>query len=303
MLAASSTTTTTSARRIVSSVSATEAASSLASMRLRRRIPAVSTRRTGRPFHSHSTRMASRVMPASGPVSTRSSPTSRLSSVDLPTLGRPTMASSSGRLGSSASSSSAASSASSSSSGIGWMNLASASCRSLSPSPCSADIGIGSPSPIPCASARALLAGAALALVGDQDHLVGALAQPAGEGLVERHDAGAGIDQEQHDIRAVDRPLGEAAHARLQRVAADRLPARGVEQREGEVAELGWCLAHVARHARRVVDDGAAPADQAIEQRRLADVGPADDRYASRIPGRVLGCVPGRWRMVVSGGQ
>ncbi len=45
----------TSARRIVSSVSATDAASSLASMRLRRRMPAVSTRRTGRPFHSHST--------------------------------------------------------------------------------------------------------------------------------------------------------------------------------------------------------------------------------------------------------
>mgnify|MGYP003408486660 CR=1 FL=1 len=35
----------------------------------------------------------SRVMPASGPVSSRSSPSSRLMSVDLPALGRPTMAS------------------------------------------------------------------------------------------------------------------------------------------------------------------------------------------------------------------
>ena len=51
----------------------------------------------------------------------------------------------------------------------------------------------------------------------------------------------------------------------------------GVEQGEGKVAELGRRFAHVARHARRVVDDGAALADQAVEQRRFADVGTADD--------------------------
>ena len=39
---------------------------------------------------------------------------------------------------------------------------------------------------------EALLAGAALALVGNHDHLLGALAQPAGEALVERHGAGNG---------------------------------------------------------------------------------------------------------------
>jgi hypothetical protein len=42
-------------------------------------------------------RSKSRVIPGSGPVSSRSSPTSRLTSVDLPTLGRPTIASCSGR--------------------------------------------------------------------------------------------------------------------------------------------------------------------------------------------------------------
>ncbi len=126
---------------------------------------------------------------------------------------------------------------------------------------------------------QALLAGAALAFVGDHDHLVGALAQPAREALVERHDARPRIDQEQHGVGAVDRPLGEAAHARLQRLAARRLPARRIEQREGEVAELRRRLAHVTGHARRVVDDGAALADQAVEQRRLADIGPADDGH------------------------
>ena len=126
---------------------------------------------------------------------------------------------------------------------------------------------------------QALLAGAALALVGDQDDLVFALAQPAGEALVHRQDAGAGIDQEQHDVGAFDGALGEAAHARLQPGAARGFPARRVEQGEGEVAQLRRRLAHVAGHARRVVDDGAAAADQAVEQGRLADVGPTDDGH------------------------
>ena len=124
---------------------------------------------------------------------------------------------------------------------------------------------------------QTLLAGAALALVGDQDHLVGTLAQPVGETLVERQDPGAGVDQEQHDVGALDGAFGEAAHARLERLAAGGLPARRVEQRESKIAELGRRLAHVARHARRVVDEGVAASGQAIEQGRLADIGAADD--------------------------
>ncbi len=57
--------------------------------------------RTGgsaRPCQSRSTAMVSRVMPASGPVSSRSSPSSRLISVDLPEFGRPTTATRIGRV-------------------------------------------------------------------------------------------------------------------------------------------------------------------------------------------------------------
>ncbi len=122
-----------------------------------------------------------------------------------------------------------------------------------------------------------VLAGPALALVGDHDHLGSALAQPAREALVERQDAGAGVDQEQHDVGALDGALGETAHARLQRLAAGGLPAGGIEQGEGKVAELGRRFTHVARHPRRVVDDGVALADQTVEQRRFANVGTADD--------------------------
>ena len=58
-----------------------------------RRRPAVSTSLIGRSAHIQSTAIASRVIPASGPVNNRSSPFSRLAWVDFPTLGRPTMAS------------------------------------------------------------------------------------------------------------------------------------------------------------------------------------------------------------------
>ncbi len=93
---ASSSTTTTSAKRMARSVSATESFSSFSVTRARRRIPAVSHSLTRRTRHSHSMPILSRVMPASGPVSMRSSPRSWFTRVDLPTFGRPTKAMRSG---------------------------------------------------------------------------------------------------------------------------------------------------------------------------------------------------------------
>ena len=124
---------------------------------------------------------------------------------------------------------------------------------------------------------KPLRAGTAFALVGDQDHLGRSLAQPARETLVERQDSAAGIDQEQDDIRSVDRPLGEAPHAGLKGLAARGFPPCRIEQHEGEIAELRRLLAHVAGDTGRVVDDGAPTASQTVEERRLADVGATDD--------------------------
>ena len=79
---------TTSAKRIALSVSATESFSSFSSMRALRRMPGgvVAGGMRG-PSIRASTVMVSRVMPASGPVSRRSSPSRRLISVDLPDIG------------------------------------------------------------------------------------------------------------------------------------------------------------------------------------------------------------------------
>jgi len=145
---------------------------------------------------------------------------------------------------------------------------------------------------------QALLAGAAFALVGDHDDLGSPATQPRCEALVERHDAGAGVDQEKHDIGAVDGALGEAAHARLERLATLGLPPRRIEQGEGEITELCRRFADVPRHAGRVVDDGAAAPDQPVEQRGLADIGPTDDGNPRRRARR-----PRRRGAVLTGGQ
>ena len=62
-----------------------------------------------------------------------------------------------------------------------------------------------------------------------------------------------------------------------------------------EVAEPRLALAPVAGDARQVVDQRQPPADQPVEQRRLADVRPADDGDAERamlrgIGGELRGC-------------
>ena len=53
--------------------------------------------------------------------------------------------------------------------------------------------------------------------------------------------------------------------------------AAGVDQLEEAVADLDERGDAVARDAGRRIDDGDAPAGQPVEQRRLADIGPADD--------------------------
>ena len=93
------------------------------------------------PSNSQSTEIESRVIPASGPVSRRSSPIKRLIRVDLPALGRPMTAMRIGLSGSSISSTKMSSDA-----------ARIALYRSAMPSPCSAEMATGSPKPRACAS-------------------------------------------------------------------------------------------------------------------------------------------------------
>ena len=76
-----------------------------------RRMPAVSTKTIARPFFSMGMSMASRVVPGCSSTKTRSSPTMRFASDDLPAFGRPTSAIRIGPLGLGAASSISSSSA------------------------------------------------------------------------------------------------------------------------------------------------------------------------------------------------
>ena len=47
--------------------------------------------------------------------------------------------------------------------------------------------------------------------------------------------------------------------------------------RNDEVAELALAFAPVPRDSRQIINERKPPANQAVEQRRLADIGAADD--------------------------
>ena len=77
----------------------------------------------------------------------------------------------------------------------------------------------------------------ALGLVGDEDDGLAAAAHAAGEFAVGGRHAGAGVDDEEHDIGIVDRRLGLRAHARFEAVALDVVEAGRVEDAEAQVAQ------------------------------------------------------------------
>ena len=67
------------------------------------------------------------------------------------------------------------------------------------------------------------------------------------------------------------------------RIAAEdagrqRIEAAGVDDAEARRPPLADAVAAIARDARLVLDERRLPADQAVEQRRLADVRPPDQR-------------------------
>ena len=114
--------------------------------------------------------------------------------------------------------------------------------------------------------------------LGDgEHHRPAGTAQRAGDDEVGLGGAGLAVDHEQHEVGGGDRALGLRGDHRLQ-PAGVRLPAAGVD--EGEPPSVPECVVGdpVAGHARHVLHDGLAAAQDAVDQRRLADVGPADDR-------------------------
>ena len=136
---------------------------------------------------------------------------------------------------------------------------------------------------------RLVVARGVVDLVRDQEDGLARGAEDGGDLLVPGGHARAGVGQEQDDVGLLD------GLARLRRDRAhDRRPvgdvhASGIDEHEALAGPLALELLAVARHPGRLVDDRGAGLCQPVDERRLADVGEADDRDRSdqrRLGGR-----------------
>ncbi len=115
-------------------------------------------------------------------------------------------------------------------------------------------------------------------------------AQQVGDRPVLRRQPGAAVDEEQRRRRLRRSPARVcfAISCRMP-VLRHRLEAAGVDDEERAVADAPAAVVAVAREAREVGDQRGARARQPVEQRRLADVGAADDDEGGQHRG---GCQP-----------
>ena len=102
-------------------------------------------------------------------------------------------------------------------------------------------------------------------------------AQLVGDFLVVRGDAGTAVDHEDDGIGLGDRLLGLARHLVQDAVLGQRLETAGIDHQVRLASQLAVPVMAVARQSRQVGDEGVARTCQAVEQRRLADIGAADE--------------------------
>ena len=132
-------------------------------------------------------------------------------------------------------------------------------------------------------------------LVGDQQHRASQRRAAASATRASSSvDPDGGVDHEQHDVGLARWPV------RLCRLTfSSRSSPPGIHRRcrramNGAALPLGLDLLAVAGDARALLDDRLAAPDDAVHQRRLADVGPADDGDDREVAVRLVG--PGRCR-------
>ena len=245
-------------------------------------MPAVSTNTIGPSSVSTSVSIESRVVPAMSWTTERSSPTSRLNSVDLPTFGRPTMATRGG----------GGSSAVHGCSVELDVDIGRAVVRlrlgcGREPGHHLVEQVTGAPSVQRAHRERlseaegeelpaVVLPAVVVRLVDDDDHLLAAAPQPRGDRLVVVGHPDGAVDDEQHHVGVADGGLDLPADLGLELRSAGH-PAAGVDDAEGDAEPIGLQRLAVARHARVVLDDRRLLADDAVEQRALPDVRATDD--------------------------
>ena len=86
------------------------------------------------------------------------------------------------------------------------------------------------------------------------------------------------VDDKQDRVAIRERGFSLRAHPPGERLGIAFRQTRRVDDREREIGNPGVALAAIARDAGLIVDQRELASDEPVEQRRLADVRPADDR-------------------------
>src|SRR5207244_11524771 len=115
-----------------------------------------------------------------------------------------------------------------------------------------------------------------LGLVEDERDRLSGAAQLARHELILRREPGARVGEQQQPIGLGDRTLGLGAHLRLDAARVPRGPA-GVDDDAGNRTHPAEAVLPVARESGHVRYDGVARCGEHVEERRLADVRPADE--------------------------
>src|ERR1017187_8956200 len=227
-----------------------------------RRMPAVSMKIYSVPWCITAWSTESRVVPATGERMPRSSPVSALSRVDLPTFGRPMMAT---LIPAAAGGSSTGASPRANPS-------VTRSSRASTPMPCSGDAE-------PEELVGQAVAELRIDLVDRQrDGLTQAL-EHQGEVAIAAGDFGAPIHQEDDVVGGFQNEFGLAEDLPRDVLLVVHDDAAGIDQLEAPAVVFGSPMYTVARDAGFVSDDGAPLSCDAIEKSGLSYVGPAHDDY------------------------
>ena len=120
---------------------------------------------------------------------------------------------------------------------------------------------------------------AAFSLVGDQHNRHSLSAQPARDFFIQRCQPDTRIEYEKRRIRTFQAHFGLLAHATGQGVGIIIFPPGCIDDLEIQSRNRRIAEPAIARNAGLIVDQRQPLAHKAVEQRRLTDIGPANDDH------------------------
>ena len=115
-------------------------------------------------------------------------------------------------------------------------------------------------------------------LVGRQDHRLPAATQHFHDSLVDVLRPNRRVDDEDHGIGCRDRQLGLLGDPGSHSLGI-RSPAAGIHQHELAPIPCGVVGDPIAGHSGHVLNHGFAATDHAVNQRRLTDIRPTNNRH------------------------